>query len=186
MNDTPPDLDETLAEVWDILAKGVTHGDAPARLPVLATVDATGTPRLRTVALRAAHKSTAILEIHTDILSSKIRELRDNPHVSLLIWHSDILVQLRLSGTAQINTTGIAAQRWMDVPVASRVSYGHLPPPGTKIAASDAYECNPSPDRFAVLVIQLTHIESVSLDPAGHRRAEFIPDDAWQGHWVSP
>lgn len=186
MNDARPSLDETLAEVWQLLANGVAQADDPARLPVLGTVDDTGAPQLRTVALRDAYPSPGILEIHTDILSHKINELRNTPQVSLHIWHPDNLIQLRLSGSALIETADYATQRWDSVPAASRVSYGHRPPPGTPIPHSDAFTCVPIRERFAVVLITLTHIESVSLDPAGHRRAAFSRDDNWAGQWLSP
>lgn len=178
MNNSPS-LGQTLDQTWQILTQpGTRH------MVVLATTDEDGAPQARMVALRHCDRTRAIMRVYTDIKSFKIKGLQADPRVSILLWLPDDLQQLRLSGTAEILTGNPAL--WDQVPNLNREAYGHMPPPGTPIASSDDWSIAPSPDRFGVLEIRLSHIDAVSLDPKGHRRAEFHQHDNWQGRWLSP
>lgn len=178
MTDTP-DLAATLDQVWQIL----TDADV-MHMAVLATLDQNGAPQARMVALRKCNRDQAIAAVHTDLHSPKIQGLRLDPRVSLHLWIAKDLVQLRLSGTVEIHL-GTSAE-WDQIPQANREAYGHVPAPGTPITTSADWMISPSADRFALLEINLTHIDTVSLDPNGHRRAEFVQSDGWQGQWLSP
>ena len=176
-----PDLAATLDQVWTLLGQG-----NPKRIGVLASLDATGAPQARSVALCESDRGRAVIAMRADYLSCKIQGLKTDPRVSYHLWMPDELVQLRLSGTAQITTGPDVRDLWDQTRQPHREAYGHVPAPGKPIAASDDWTIAPSADRFAVLQITLFHIDAVSLDPAGHRRAEFLRDNGWQGQWLSP
>ncbi|MFT4961826.1 MAG: pyridoxamine 5'-phosphate oxidase [Paracoccaceae bacterium] len=180
MNSSAATLAETLDQAWHLLTRDTRHG------VVLATVDSDGAPQARMVALRHCDQDRGIVTVHTDLLSSKINGLLADPRASLHMWAPNELVQLRLSGTTQIVTGDTVQTLWDRVPNDGREAYGHVPPPGTPILTSGDWSISPSPDRFAVLEISLCHIDVVNLDPKGHRRAEFLRSNTWQGQWVSP
>ncbi len=73
------DLSQLYAEVWARLTRGVHDRHAPARHPTLATVTPEGRPQARTVVLRAAEKAAGTLDIHTDLRSAKVGDLRVTP-----------------------------------------------------------------------------------------------------------
>ena len=160
-------LDTLHAQVWTCLIRGVKDRRAPARHPALATVAASGLPRARTVVLRSADRLTGCLDIHTDIHSAKVTELRARPHAALHVWDGAAHLQLRLE------TEG------------SRVSYGSQPPPGRPIAAALGYVKSPDPASFAVLRLRVDAVDVVHLGP-DHRRARFERQDQWQGQWLAP
>ena len=181
-----PDLAETLDHSWQLLEQGARDRLSPARLVVLSTVLPDGGPDSRMVALRRADRGLAELDMHTDLLSHKINQLRLEPRVSVHLWLPDQLVQLRLSGAVQILSGEVVAGHWPQVPQANREAYGHVPPPGTEISASGDWQVHPEAARFCVLRMAVVRIDAVSLDPAGHRRALFSVEDIWQGRWISP
>lgn len=181
MNNATPSLAETLDQVWDLLTQpGTTH------LASLATIDENGAPQARVVAVREFNRIQAKVTFQVDLLSLKLKGLTSDPRATLLIWMPKDLVQLRLSGTTEIITGARVLHLWDQTPEAHREAYGHVPPPGTAIGASDDWSIAPSAERLAVLEISLSHIDVVSLEPAGHRRAEFLHKNNWLGQWLSP
>lgn len=180
----PPSLQETLDQAWHLLQQGVAEGRSPMRFVTLATVDADNAPQARTVVLRSVHREKAEVSVFTDLRSQKILQLRQNPQAALHLWAPDVLLQLRLVGVIRIET-GLESE-WQAVPLHMREAYGHEPPPGTAIGASDAWKVRPSIENFARLTLVVNRLESVSLDPDGHRRAEFHRKSKWLGQWLSP
>ena len=178
-------LDTLHAQVWTCLVRGVQDRRAPARHPALATVAASGLPRARTVVLRSADRLTGCLDIHTDIHSAKVTELRARPHAALHVWDGAAHLQLRLETEASILTGPEVADIWARVPEGSRVSYGSQPPPGRPIAAALGYVKSPDPASFAVLRLRVDAVDVVHLGP-DHRRARFERQDQWQGQWLAP
>lgn len=176
-----PNLAETLDQVWGLLAPGDTN-----RIGALASLDKAGAPQVRSVALCENDRARGVIAMRADYLSCKTEGLKIDPRVSYHLWMPEEKVQLRLSGTARIITGPEVRSLWDRTPVPNREAYGHVPAPGTPISASGDWKIEPAPDRFAVLEITVSHIDAVSLDPAGHRRAEYLRSDGWQGQWLSP
>lgn len=178
-------LDDLRDEVWLRLKRGVLDRRAPARNVTLATVDWHNRPQVRTVVLRSADKETSVLDIHTDLYSSKVQELRQNPFAALHFWDSSAHLQVRLDGRVAVLTGADVADVWTRVPQASRHSYGSTPAPGQPIAEGLCYSKKPDPASFAVLRITVSSIDALHLGPH-HRRAQFNVRDGWQGQWLAP
>lgn len=179
------DLQGFLDGAWVQLARGVSDGQSAARFPTFATVSADGMPQARTVALRAACRDSGTVEVHTDIATTKVSELKQSPWAALHIWVPQEELQIRLSTRVEILTgRGVAAQ-WTRVPPASRVSYGTEPAPGTPIAHATAYEKPAVQDRFAVLRCTIRDMDLVHLGQP-HRRARYVADEGWSGVWLAP
>lgn len=179
------DLGAFLDEAWQHLDRGVADSRSPARFPTFVTVAPDGTPQARTVALRAATRTGAVLEVHTDIATAKVTALRQNPVAAFHIWVPEADLQIRLTTRVEILTGPTIDPQWEKVPAASRVSYGTLPVPGCPIADVFAYEKPADRARFAVLSCSLQHIDLVHLGPR-HRRAVYRAGDGWTGAWVAP
>jgi hypothetical protein len=181
----PNDLQALLDEAWRHLTRGVADSRSPARCPTFATVAPDGTPEARTVALRGASRSQSVLEVHTDIATSKVAALQHNPKAAFHVWVPRADLQIRITATVEIQTGSDAKQKWDRVPEGSRVSYGTRPTPGTAILDAFAYEKPSDSERFAVLRCNLLEIDLVHLG-ARHRRAEFIRENEWAGTWLAP
>jgi pyridoxamine 5'-phosphate oxidase len=181
----PNDLHAFLAEGWRHLTRGVADGRSPARYPTFATVSQSGKPQARTVALRAAYPSEALVEVHTDIETAKITALRHAPYAALHIWLPKSDLQIRLTTKVDIITGPQVDTQWAKIPPASRVSYGTNPAPGTAITSVFAYEKPAERTRFAVLKCRVEEIDLVHLG-LQHKRAIFRHENGFAGTWVAP
>lgn len=179
------DLSMLLAQVWLRLGRGVRDRRAPARHPTLATIARDGRPQARTVVLRAVDATGGSLDIHTDIRSAKVAELRSTPLAALHVWDSGAHLQLRLEADATILTGAEVADHWARVPEAARVAYGGSPAPGTPVADALAYDKTPAPACFAVVRLQVQAMDVLHLG-RDHRRARFVRADGWAGTWLAP
>lgn len=179
------DLTQLHAQVWARLLQGVTHRNAPARHPTLATVTPGGLPDLRTVVLRAADPVAGTLDIHTDLRSAKVAALRQTPQTALHVWDASAQLQTRLMTTVDILSGEAVADLWARVPHLSQAGYGTQPAPGTPIDHALAYAKVPDPAAFAVLRCTVLSIDALHLGPQ-HRRARFDRANAWLGHWLAP
>ncbi|WP_299774778.1 pyridoxamine 5'-phosphate oxidase family protein [uncultured Tateyamaria sp.] len=181
----PGDLTAFLGTAWRHMRRGVADGRSPARYPTFATVSPSGMPEARTVALRRANEPDSVVEIHTDIVTAKIEALRQCPKAALHMWLPRSRLQIRLTTTVEILTGAFVEREWDRVPVASRVSYGTAPDPGTPIEDVFAYDKPPVRERFAVLRCTIDHIDLVHLGEK-HRRAAYVREDGWRGSWLAP
>lgn len=179
-------LDDTLDEVWARLSRGVADRRAPARQPVLSTVDPSGRPQSRIVVLRAQQRATGVLDIHTDLHSAKIADLASCPHAQLLIWEPSVRLQIRLAADVDIVTGEAVRPVWDKVPDGARQAYGGAPKPGQEISSADVYQPGSDFSRFAVLRCHLTQIETLCLAPDRHYRALFSRSRGFAGQWLAP
>lgn len=179
------DLPQLHAQVWTRLIRGVHDRRAPARHPTLATVTPDGKPQARTVVLRAADKPAGTLDIHTDLRSAKVGDLRVTPFAALHVWDASAHLQLRLEAHVTVLAGPDVAAIWAGVPVATRLSYGSIPAPGQPIAGALDYTKVPEPASFVVLRLQVSAVDALHLGP-NHRRARFDRQNAWAGAWLAP
>jgi pyridoxamine 5'-phosphate oxidase len=93
MDETRP-LETLAAWVRDARGAGLAEHDAAA----LATVDVAGRPSVRTVSLRRVEEDGLIFT--TALWTRKARELRDNPHVALLLHWPSLGRQVQVAGCA--------------------------------------------------------------------------------------
>lgn len=172
-------------QVWSRLNRGVRDRRAPTRHPTLTTVTPEGRPQARTVVLRAVDRVSATLDIHTDLQSAKIADLRATPFAALHVWDQKARLQIRLDGEVAILTGAEVADIWARMPEASRMSYGGNPAPGQPIDEALAYRKHPNAEVFAVVRLSLQNMDILHLGPE-HRRASFSRSDDWAGQWLAP
>lgn len=189
------DLALCFAEAWRLLADGAARGKSGFHLPALATVDAAGRPRLRTVVLRAADGASGTLRFHCDRRSDKAAEIAVRGACALSAYDPESAVQIRIEGQATLHTDdAVADAAWLAAQAMSRVCYGIDPAPGTAIAEGGAYGL---PDaeaaltlgrpHFAAVLVQAERLDFLHLDRRGHRRAGWRRDgDGWAGSWLVP
>lgn len=189
------DLDGFRAEGWRCLADGVGHRHSPFHTPSLATVDAAGRPRLRTVVLRAAEAGAGALRFHCDRRSDKAQEIAANGLAALHVYDGRAKLQLRIEGRAHLHQDdAVADAAWGAALTMSRICYGVEPAPGTALAAGDAYAMpDEDPDarigreNFCAVVFTAERLDLLYLDRRGHRRAVFSREgEGWMGTWVAP
>ena len=174
-----------LDRAWALLERGARDPGTPANRPTLGSIGADG-PALRTVVLRAADRTTGVLDIHSDARAGKVAQLRADPRAALHVWDPDTSLQLRIAAEARVHTgDGIAEAALAALPDRSRALYRAIPAPGTPIARPEEARFD-GPEVFALIRLHLTRIEVLHLGRERHRRAVFTATDGWAGAWRVP
>ena len=133
----------------------------------------------------APSRSLSVLEVHTDVATSKVVALKHNSKAAFHVWLPSADLQIRMTAVVEIQTGTDTDQQWDRIPEGSRISYGTRPKPGTAISDVYAYEKPSDRERFAVLRCNLLEIDLVHLG-ARHRRARYISKNEWAGTWLAP
>ena len=118
---------------WTLILRGTVDHKSPARHPTFGTIGLQGMPELRTVVLRQADQKSASLEVHTDLKSAKVKELKSNPNVGIHIWFPKLKLQIRIKAISEIETgetvkekNGIKFQKDPEFLMEQSQSLGHL------------------------------------------------------------
>ena len=185
MKDEFNDLKEMHDYAWGLITRGTVDKKSPARHPTFGTVGLLGMPELRTVVLRHADQKASSLEVHTDVESKKVEELKLNQNVGIHIWFPSNKLQVRIKANSEIKVGNVVEEQWKKTPNISRISYGTLPIPGTKIHSSFAYEKPAKFERFCVIQINIKEMDLTHLG-ARHTRALFTKKTNWRGSWLAP
>lgn len=196
-------LDLSRQKAWQILSEGASDRHSPAHTPCVGTVTADGKPSQRVMVLREADADSRLLRFNTDARVSKTADIAAHPAVSVLVYHPEAKIQLRVSGIGQIVTEEQEADRaWDQANLYGKRCYLADPAPGTEVdrpasgLPSDIEgqkpseeEVRPARANFAILVICIDQIEWLFLAHTGHRRAKFVWDiksKQWNSSWLIP
>jgi pyridoxamine 5'-phosphate oxidase len=198
---TTPSLHEIQNEAWALLAQGSQKPGDAFYTGTLGTQAGSGVS-LRTVVLREADPVEKILICYSDKRASKIEEIANNPSVSFLFWDSDRKIQFRLTGKATVHTEDPLTDRhWQQASPSNRRSYLAIPAPGSPQpqpgsglpAGLDTREPTPEESEkgrvnFAVISLQVQHLDWLHLARGGHRRAMFSYKEGKiaEAGWVVP
>jgi len=154
---------------------------------------------LRTVVLRKVIQRDKQLRFHTDTRSNKWKELEQNNAISMLFYGPSARVQLRVSGVAVLHYQDeITDLAWQNTSLSSRRIYLTSLPPSSYIdLPADGLEGlfengNPTlleseagKQNFGVINVQVSNIDWLWLNHAGHRRAFFNYENQ-EYNWVAP
>ena len=160
----------------------------------LATVDADGWPRVRSVVCRRIDLDGGVW-IAADARSAKMAQLLVNDRVELCVWLPRHRQQFRVGGAADVLTDAdggsARVELWKELPDSTRV---HLlwPSPGMpRSADSSAFPVSfPAgigiPPAFAAILARPDQIELLELDTHPHRRRRWRLANQWRLEEVNP
>jgi len=197
------DLSLSLQQAWRILREGAADRRSPLHTPSVATVTRAGAPSQRIMVLRAVDEDRRRLRFHSDLRGSKVTEIGHQGGISVLGYHPDAKVQLRLSGNAVVQSNGAEADAaWEQSSLYGQRCYLAEPGPGSAVdgptsgihpaiegVKPTAEQVSPARANFAILRVEVQAIEWLYLAHRGHRRALFHWDAAanrWDGSWLVP
>ncbi|WP_079212821.1 pyridoxamine 5'-phosphate oxidase family protein [Brucella pituitosa] len=182
----------TLPKIWQMLGQAMVER-TPFTLMQLATIGNEGKPKLRTIVARRFDEATACLSFITDVRSPKVKEILDNPSVSLVAFDADASVQLRIDGIASIIEDEYRRQIcWNMLHNHTHDLFHSSLPPGTAIpyATAETLEnCDPelAYERFCLINIYLEYVEWLQISTLPHVRRSFIRESrGWMGSWIVP
>ena len=184
----------SLKEAWEKVLSEVREAAAGARHPfryvTLATVDKSNWPHQRTVVLRDFANGSEF-SVFTDCRSEKVDQINQNESVSLLFYHDEKKLQLRVLGTARILQKGEEVDRiWRDSISKNPEPYTSVIPPGTTIENPEKayrWDLEGTPN-FCILKIRAASMEFLQLDGAKHIRGgkKMIQGENDTAYWIAP
>jgi len=179
--------DTFFKEIEEELQKGISKKDHPFRYCTLGTVGVGAVARLRTIALRRVSASLQ-LKFYTDKRSRKIDHIRENNTVSLLLYHPEKLLQLKITGRAKINCDPEELKAcWSGIQPANKKDYTTTSAPGSSIVNPDAIEYLKDENYFTIVDIEPFKIEYLKLKRPNHLRIRFSKKrGVWVGDFLVP
>ncbi|HIF81519.1 MAG TPA: hypothetical protein EYQ05_13370 [Gammaproteobacteria bacterium] len=201
-NDFYDNLAGALERSWRLLEKAIGDPTSPVRTPVLISISTGGLAQGRTVVLRGFNRQQRQLTIYTDVRSAKVTQLRAQPACTLVAYQPNPMMQLRLSTNAMVNHNNeITHEAWAVMPGPNRCNYLTDPYPGSisgqatdgrPVINAESVPTNNENEiaysHFSVIVFTINELEWLYLPRRGHRRAQFIWDEAnsLQSDWLIP
>ncbi len=115
------------------LTKGIAEYGHPFRFFTLGTISFDNTPNLRTVVFRDFSENLDI-SFFTDKRSRKVAEIIKNEKVSILLYHPEKRIQLKIEGNASIiKNDKIITRYWNKIDDNSKNDYTTTLPPGSRV-----------------------------------------------------
>ncbi|MFM2422012.1 MAG: hypothetical protein RL291_542 [Pseudomonadota bacterium] len=185
-------------QAWSTLERGARDRRAGLHTLTLSTTGLDGYPEARTVVLRYADRSAREIRFHTDVRSTKFREMTVEPKVALLGYDASSKLQLRLKGFVRLHTKNdVALAAWKASQPQSLMCYRQPEAPSLAVASA-----LPAPDmrglsfkpedgfeNFAVVGVTIRSLEWLYLSRLGHQRIRFSYDQSGvegEPQWLAP
>ncbi|MGB5403097.1 MAG: pyridoxamine 5'-phosphate oxidase family protein [Robiginitalea sp.] len=170
------------------LKAGVTDPSHPFKFSTLATLGLGNLPRLRTVRIRDFDPQNMRLTFYTDSRSKKILHIKENNKVSLLFYHPEKLLQLRMEGLAvREKDEEILEGLWDRIEERSQLDYLTASAPGTEIQNPDKIEYIKERTYFSAVYILPFKIELVQLKRPNHIRIRYSKREGdWKSDYLVP
>ncbi|MFL2983616.1 MAG: pyridoxamine 5'-phosphate oxidase family protein [Candidatus Neomarinimicrobiota bacterium] len=187
-----------LEEEWRNIKKGIKTSKHDYHSFVLSTIR-NNNPDSRTVILRDFDVTGPSMWFHTDKRSKKILDLNKNEEISALFYDRLRKVQLRISGSANVDESRQSNQEiWKSMSPESKLCYMGLYAPSEPLidyapnilVGKSAYEINDDDDnlgltRFCRIKINVNSLDWLQLDYKGHKRLEFNFDEKIDFGWIA-
>ena len=197
------DLDLSLEKAWGLLSAGRVDRDSPLHTLAVGSIDHQGLPTQRIMVLRSVDVEKRFLRFNSDSRADKINQLAKDASISILGYHPQAKIQLRILGTSKIQTEGLEFETaWNRASPYGKRCYLSNPGPGQAVSAPSSgllpelegmkpteEQLKPAKQNFAVLQVEVNRIEWLYLAHTGHRRAMFSwngKERKWESEWRIP
>lgn len=169
------------------------YADRP-RIAILATVDAAGHPRARTVILRRIDDDDGALWIVSSAHSDKNAQLRQAPAAELVLYLPTSREQFCLAGQATVIGRGddepLRQQFWTSLSDPARASFFWptigQPAKGDGIVPAAIPASAPMPDNFELLSLRPIQVEHLTTASLPHLRTRWRAQTYWQPEPINP
>ena len=180
---------EIYENIWKYLDKGVNDRFSDYHTFSLAT-SPKNIAEIRTVVLRGYDRQNQSIIFHTNNLTNKINEIKNNPSVGALFYDRKGKIQIRCNGDAVINNMDqYCKERWDKMSAQSKECYYQNISPGKNIESPGIVKNkleNKLSENFTVVTININKIDWLYLSSAGHTRVKFLKNNGFIGQWIAP
>ncbi|NNF19127.1 MAG: pyridoxamine 5'-phosphate oxidase family protein [Flavobacteriaceae bacterium] len=175
-------------ELKEVLIAAPINEGHPFRTGTLGTVGLDMMARLRTVVLRKV-ATDLTLTFYTDYRSKKIIHIKENPKVSMLLYHPEKQLQLKIEGLARIRKdSGSVQSLWDDMQEHSKKDYTTALAPGSEIADKENVEYLDTENFLCIVELEPFKIEYLKLGSPHHTRIRFSKkgEERWVSDFLVP
>ena len=180
---------EIYEDIWKSLDKGVKDRFSDYHTFSLAT-SSKDIAEIRTVVLRGYDRQNQSIIFHTNNLTNKIHEIKNNSSVGALFYDRKGKIQIRFNGDAVINNMDqYCKERWNKMSAQSQECYYQNISPGRNIESPEIVKNkleNKLSENFTVITINISKIDWLYLSSKGHTRVKFLKNDGFTGQWIAP
>ena len=180
---------EIYENIWESLDKGVKDRFSDYHTFSLAT-SSKNIAEIRTVVLRGYDRQNQSIIFHTNNLTNKINEIKNNPSVGALFYDRKGKIQIRCNGDAVINNMDqYCKERWNKMSAQSQECYYQNISPGQNIESPEIVKNkleNKLSKNFTVITINISKIDWLYLSSKGHTRVKFLKNNGFIGQWIAP
>ncbi|MEO9891699.1 pyridoxamine 5'-phosphate oxidase family protein [Aurantibacter sp.] len=171
-----------MSEVKSLLTAAIRERNHPLKFCVLGTTGLDNTPESRIIGLRDVSEDYAFT-LFTDERSNKVSQIKKNPQVSLLFYHPEEKIQIKVKGTATIvKDENFIKEKWLEITCNGRKDYTTTEAPGTIIKNNEEITFLKEKNYFCIVKIASETIEYLKLRESSHFKVQFY--HAFNG-WVS-
>ena len=193
-------LEKTYVKIWDLLHNGLLKRDNPFHIPVFVCGENSSFDG-RIIVLQDLDKNNKSLSFHSDIRSSKVKILKNNPLGTFLFYDKIEKIQLRVICNTKIHHQNDRTMKsWKKTVHMSRQCYLGKKAPGLDVTEptsglsedvdNSKYTIEESEvgyKNFSVVECFILSIEWLYLSSKGHRRAKFFfKDNQVDKKWLIP
>ena len=178
------DFNEIEKKLWSLLERAVNDRNSEFKTPVFICGDKNNLDG-RVILLRKADSKNNFIQFHSDIRSTKIEVIKNNPNCSILFYGKKEKIQLRMKIGCEIHYKDeITKESWDKTGHISRKCYLVSNGPGTKSEKPTSgldgkfnnfnftkEESEEGYKNFCVIKCSIKSIEWLYLAAKGHRRA---------------
>ena len=191
---------EIYETIDSLMSEALKNSSHPYRTFSLASIDGK-IPSLRTVVLRDFSLENNYFDCHSDLRSTKIKQLEKNKKFSALFYSSKEKIQLRFKGIVEIfHKNSITKQRWENVTPSSKRCYmgpynpsdvleEYHPNIPDNVQFKDPTDQDSAPgyNNFVIIRCHFYEIDFLKLKYSGHQRCKFVFDkEKINVSWVAP
>lgn len=197
------ELHHSLQKAWDLLVGGKKDRNSPLHTLAVGSIDLQGLPSQRIMVLRSVDVGKRLLRFNSDRRAAKISQLTNNADISILGYHPEAKIQLRIAGKTTIRTEGSEFETaWERASPYGKRCYLADPGPGQMVDKPSSgllpeiegmkpteEQLVPAKQNFAILQVEVVRLEWLYLAHTGHRRAEFNWNNGtkdWESKWLIP
>lgn len=175
------------SELTDELKNATKEKGHPFKFCTLATIGNERLPRLRTVVLRHFTDDHGLI-FYTDKRSKKILHIKENNMVSLLFYHPQLQLQVKIEGKAYIINEGDAVSKyWKGIHEGGKRDYTTHKAPGSTINEPEQIEYLSDNNFFCPVEIEPFKIEYLKLAQPHHLRIRFSKEKGkWSKEYLVP
>lgn len=180
-------LNDLFQEAWKALNVAASGKEHPFNFCTLATVGKNASVRQRTVILRGITEEKSLL-FYTDLRSTKIKQIQQNPKANGLFYDPKNQLQLIFKGDILIHTEDEVWEEHKDrIDGKSVNNYNTLLPPGKPIKNPFSVERTKNL-HFGLLEFKPVRMEFLKLkEDSNHLRARFRLDEGiWKQTFLVP